>query len=171
MLGIKLVICMAICLICTYMGMEMAHKLKSREMILTECVTFLKMVENEMVYMLNNLPLSYEMARQKLNTKLKDVIGSIVVDINKYGIEKSNISSVENVNKLDELTLTDKEIIITLLNSLGRGDLDSQCNIIENGIEVLKNQIKEARESKIKNSKVYRMVGAISGLMIVIIFI
>lgn len=171
MIFIKVISSIAIFCITTYIGIEMANNLKAREYILTDMITFLKMVQNEMVYMLNNLPVAYEMARQKLNSQLKDVIGAIVVDINNYGVSKVEMSITQNVDSLTELEPYDKEIIISTLKNLGRSDLDSQNNIIENSIAILKERIKEAKNVKIKNSKMYKTIGVISGLLIVIVFI
>ena len=54
---------------------------------------------------------------------------------------------------------------------MGRSDIEGQINIIQNTINILENQINEANEIKNTNSKLYRTIGIISGLMLVIIFI
>ena len=50
-------------------------------------------------------------------------------------------------------------------------DLDTQNNIIENNLQIMQKQIKEANTLKIKSSKVYKTIGVITGLIIVVIFI
>ena len=103
---------------------------------------------------------------------LNIVIGQIVVDMLTFDnlslIEKS---MVDNFAKLEELTEYDKNVCISTLKNLGRSDIDGQINIIDNTISILENQIKEANEIKNNNSKVYKTVGTIAGIMIVIIFI
>lgn len=172
MLIFKLLISCGIIGLCAYMGNLKANKLKSREYILREMVTFLSLVENEIKYMMSILPNAYEAARQKLTTNLKDVIGKIVVDMlscdNIYLTEQS---IVNNISNLTELTDYDRNVFSSTLKNLGRSDLTSQINIIQNGISILENQIKEANEIKLKNSKLYRTIGTITGLMIVVIFI
>ena len=122
--------------------------------------------------MMSILPNAYEAARQKLTTNLKDIIGKIVVDMlscdNIYLTEQS---IVNNISNLTELTDYDRNVFSSTLKNLGRSDLTSQINIIQNGISILENQIKEANEIKLKNSKLYRTIGTITGLMIVVIFI
>ena len=81
------------------------------------------------------------------------------------------MSITNNVNTLVALKEYDKDIIISTLKNLGRSDLESQNNIIENAITIIEKQIKEANEVKVKSSKVYKTVGIISGLLIVVIFI
>jgi len=172
MLAIKLMISASIIGISTYIGILKSNKLKSREYILREMVTFLGLVENEIRYMMSILPNAYESARQKLNTNLKDVIGKIVVDMLSFDntalIEQSIVT---NVSSLETLYDYDKNVFTSTLKNLGRSDMESQINIIENGINILQNQIKEANEIKLKNSKLYKTVGTITGIMIVIIFI
>lgn len=171
MLGIKLLICIAIVFITSYIGIELASNLKKREKELIDMVTFLKLVKNEMKYMLNSIPDSFEKSRMNLSSSLKNVIGAIVVDMEKQGMNFMEKSIDINIAKLNNLSSYDKEIITSTLKSLGKGDFESQNNIINNTIEILENQIKEAREKKEKNSKVYKAVGVISGLLIIVIFI
>lgn len=172
MLAIKLMISASIISISTYIGILKSNKLKSREYILREMVTFLGLVENEIRYMMSILPNAYESARQKLNTSLKDVIGKIVVDmLNFDNTALVEQSIVTNISTLDTLYDYDKNVFTSTLKNLGKSDLQSQINIIENGINILQNQIKEANEIKLKNSKLYKTVGTITGIMIVIIFI
>ena len=171
MIFIKVVISIVILCITSYIGIEMASALKSREEILTDFITFLRLVQNEMVYMANSLPVSFEMSRQRLSSKLKDVIGAIVVDMSEFGLNKVDMSITNNINDLDELNNYDKDILISTLKNLGRSDIDSQSNIIENAINIVEKQIKEANINKIKSSKVYKTVGVITGLIIVVIFI
>lgn len=171
MIFIKIIIAIAILFITSYMGMELANSLKSREEVLTDMITFLRLVQNEMMYMLNSLPTAYEMSRQRLNTELKNVLGAISLDMSKLGTGKVDASITNNINSIKSLNEYDKEIIISTLKNLGRSDLESQYNIIENAISIINKQIKEANEIKNKNSKVYKTIGVITGLMIVIIFI
>lgn len=171
MIFIKIIISLAILCITSYIGIEMASALKSREEILTDYITFLRLLQNEMIYMANSLPVSFEMARQRLNSSLKDVIGAIALDMSEYGTDKIDVSITNNVNTLEALNDYDKDIIISTMKNLGRSDIDSQNNIIENTITIIEKQIKEANINKVKNSKVYRTIGVITGLIIVVIFI
>lgn len=172
MLFFKFVISIGIIAGCSYIGIYKSKALKSREYILRDMVTFLGLVENEIKYMLSILPNAYESARQKLITSLKDKMGIIVVDMlnleNEYLIDQS---IVKNISDIKEITDYDKNVFISTLKNLGRTDLEGQINIIENGINIIENQIKEANDIKLKNSKLYKTVGAIAGIMIVIICI
>src|SRR5574344_1490684 len=172
MIFLKVIIAVAIVCVTGYIGIYKSEKLSKREYILRDMVTFLKLVENEIKYMLNILPNAYEISRQKLNSELKIKIGQIVVDM----LEGKDSSYVENsieknISEIESLEKYDKEVIISTLKNLGRSDIDGQINIIENSINILDAQINEANEIKNKNSKLYKTIGIISGLMLVIIFI
>lgn len=169
---IKLILSSSIIILCGYVGIMKSKNLATREHILREMIVFLNLVKNDIRYMMNILPNAYEIARQKLNTSLKIAIGKIVVDmINCSSNAMLEQSIVKNINDIEELTKYDKEVFISTLKNLGRSDLDSQINIIDNCISIIENQIKEANEIKLKNSKLYKTVGVITGLMIVIVFI
>ena len=56
MIFIKIIISLAILCITSYIGIEMASALKSREEILTDYITFLRLLQNEMIYITNSLP-------------------------------------------------------------------------------------------------------------------
>lgn len=91
MIVIKIIISILIVVLTAYIGSSKSRKLKEREYVLREMVTFLKLVENEIKYMMNILPNAYEIARQKLNTELKIKIGQIVVDM----LDSNNMTYIE----------------------------------------------------------------------------
>ncbi len=172
MIAFKIIIGGLIVVVTTYIGFLVAKKLQKREETLRETILFFDMVENEIRYMLNVLPNAYESARQRLKGDLKIVIGQIVVDMlasDNYELSGKTISS--NINLLKELTSYDKEVIISTLKNLGRSDVDAQVNILENAKRTIQVQIDEAIEYKNKNSKLYKTVGTIAGMIIVIILV
>ncbi|MEG2348287.1 MAG: stage III sporulation protein AB [Clostridia bacterium] len=173
MLIYKIVLSVGIIAITTYIGNMKAEKLKNREYILRDMVSFLKLVKNEILYMRAILPNAYESARHKLSSELNLKISNIVIDMLKYenSLNFIETSIVNNVYSIDSLSNYDKNIFSATLKNLGRSDVDGQINIIENTITIIENQIAEANEIKLKSSKVYKTVGMITGLMIVVVFI
>ena len=63
----------------------------------------------------------------------------------------------------------DKKVIKTLSKLLGQTDVEGQISQIEITEEFLEEQIKEAKEEKIKNEKLYTRLGTVVGLTIVTI--
>ena len=78
---VKVLLSLGIVGITTYLGISKSSSFKKREEMLKEALTFFNLVENEIKYMMSILPNAYEVARQKLNSELKDAIGEIVVDM------------------------------------------------------------------------------------------
>ena len=113
MFGIKIIICIAIVCITSYIGIELASMLNKREKTLIDMITFLKLVQNDMKYLLSSIPYSFENARLGLNSSLKDAIGAIVVDMEKNGVDFIGNSISKNINDITELTSYDKEIFIS----------------------------------------------------------
>jgi stage III sporulation protein AB len=171
MLILKIVLAIIIIGITTYLGILKSKKLYDREYILREMISFLIGVENEIKYCLSLLPNAYETARIGLKTSLKHAIGNISLDMVKdeeFTIERS---IVENISKIEGLSEYDKNIFISTLRNLGKSNVEGQINIIQNSITTIENQIKEANEIKLKNSKMYRTIGTLSGLIIVVLFV
>lgn len=172
MIVIKIIISLSIIGICSYLGINKARSLYKRENLLRDTITFLNLVENEINYNLSILPNAYEIARQNISSPLKEVIGQIVVDmLESDNYENCNQSIVNNVSKIESLTYYDKNVIISTLKNLGRSDLDSQIKIIENTKSIIEEQIKEAEDIKNKNSKLYKTIGTVVGIMAVIVLI
>lgn len=171
MFVLKILLGIIIIAITTHLGMLKSKKLHDREYVLREMITFLIGLQNEIMYCLSLLPNAYESVRMGLKTDLKYAIGNISIDMlnkDEYTVERS---IVENISEIDGLADYDKNVIISTLKNLGKSNVEGQINIIQNSIATLENQVKEATEIKIKNSRMYRTIGMLSGLIIVVIFI
>ena len=73
--------------------------------------------------------------------------------------------------KMEELNINeeDRNALNNLSKLLGRTDLEGQINQIEMTSDFLEEQIKKAEKEKEKNEKMYRTLGVILGMTIVII--
>ena len=171
MIGIKIVIGIVIICISGYIGIEMSSNLKAREEVLKDFSTFLTMLKSQMIYLNSSIPTAFEYSRQSLSSRLKYAIENIVLDMAKFGVSKVDISIEENIKALECLTKEDELFISSTLKNIGISDIDSQKNIIENAINITDEKIKEAKDKKNKDSKVYKTVGLIAGIIVVVIFI
>lgn len=171
MIGIKIVIGIVIICISGYIGIEMSSNLKAREEVLKDFSTFLTILKSQMIYLNSSIPTAFEYSRQTLNSQLKYAIENIVMDMTKFGVSKVDISIEENIKTLECLTKEDELFISSTLKNIGISDIDSQTNIIENAINITEEKIKEAKDKKNKDSKVYKTVGLIAGIIVVVIFI
>lgn len=165
----RILIATGIVVISTIIGMRKSKKYENREYILRESITFFRGMENEIKYMLSTIPNAIEGVRQNLNTMLKPILGAISTDILMNNVSSSKIAM--EIDRLDPLSAYDRQIISNGIISLGQSDVDGQIGVIQNTLSILENQVTEANVEKNKNSKLYRTVGIVAGLMIAIIFI
>ena len=78
----------------------------------------------------------------------------------------------EGIEETDtSLTREDKDIIKSLSKLLGKTDLDGQISEIKLVQNFLNTQIEIAEKEKQKNEKLYRTLGGVVGLAIVIILV
>lgn len=169
MVVLKLILASGIVICGALIGIRKAKKFENREKILRESITFFKTLKTEIKYMMSTLPNAIESARVNLVTSLKDSMGAISVsmldgDISEYGISR-------NVENIDELLPYDKQVITNGIYTLGSSDIESEINIVDNTIDLLINQYVEAKDIRQKNSKLYKTVGLVMGVMIAVIFI
>ena len=78
---------------------------------------------------------------------------------------------IMNYNSNTNLLPKDKEVLNGLGKLLGQTDIEGQINQIKLVDDFLNIQIQEANEAKNKNEKLYRTLGMVAGLGIVIILI
>lgn len=166
---IKIIVLPLIIALCTILGIKKSKRYETREYILREAITLFKGIENEIKYMLMPLPNAIEITRQNLKTSLKDVAGDISLKYLKENLEEKSIA--EEVEKLTELTSYDKQILTLGLTSLGTRDVEGEVSSINLTVSNLEDRLKEAVCDKNKNSKLYKTVGFVAGLMIAVIFI
>ena len=137
---------------------------------------------------LNNLQ-EFKNAINMLETKIKytyEPLSSIFKDISRiiggktgeifstasYYME--NIDATTSWNKsIDESTIDilkeDKKVLKTLGKLLGKTNVEGQINQIELNLSLIEIQIKKAEKEKEKNERLWKTVGIVSGLGIVII--
>ena len=109
------------------------------------------------------------------NLFYKNSINSIFIDtknnMNKLGLKKSWDNAINSNRKNLSLNNEDVNIIKSLGTMLGKTDVEGQLNEINLSMSFLDTQIAIAEEECKKNEKMYRTLGTIFGLAIIIILI
>ena len=169
MFGIRFGICVLIVIVCGMIGVIKSKSYEKREHILREAIFLFKGIENEIRFSLTTIPNAIEIVRQRMNTYLKDVLGSIALCLLESNV--SNYDLLKELDKLTELTAYDKQIILNGITSLGMADIEGEQGIINITVATLENELNDAIENKKKNSKMYKTVGLATGLVIAIILV
>ncbi|MBR5227251.1 MAG: stage III sporulation protein AB [Clostridia bacterium] len=166
---VKLILVICVVLLCSILGIKKAKKFENREQIIRESISLFKRVENDIKYTLNALPNAIEIARQDFKTEFKDVLGNISVSLLDNSYTEETI--IYNVDELKSLKSYDKQILSNGLISLGKTDIETQISLIDNTINTLTEILYEAKDEKMKNTKLYRTIGLVAGMMIAIVII
>lgn len=169
MFFIKFIDSVLIITVCAYIGINKAKSFSLR------------------VSKLRNLKSSFNMFKTKLEftyDPIKEIFSEIskLIYDEKDNIFKSYIYNLDNDNYEDAWTLAvaensfgfskeDIQIITGFGKLLGKTDLKGQMNEVELADEFLDKQIFDAEEERKKNDKLYKSLGIIVGIAIVIIFI
>ncbi len=169
MLGMKILIYSGIFLTCSTIGLLKSQKYVYRVDELKEFKNALNMFKTKIKFTYEPLP---EIFKQISGT-IAPTIGSIF-KIASYNM--NFLTAGEAWNKAMDtdilnITLEDKNILKDLSKLLGATDVEGQISQIEVTSNFLDEQIKKAEKEKEKNERMYRKLGVIIGLGIVIILV
>ena len=167
MLIIKLIISVLIVYICTYLGI---YKAKSYEIREKE----LKNLKNAFSFFRSKIEFTYEPIKDIFTQISKVIYDSknnvflkYVEYLEKETTENAWIMAVEN--GMHNIKKEDKEILKMFGKLLGKTDKNGQISEIELTQEFLEKQIENAEFEKNKNSKLYKSLGTLLGVGIIII--
>ena len=136
----------------------------------------LRQLENLFIQLKNKIKFTYkplgeifeELEKININP-LKDFLIKIRENMEKYSFSISWKKAIKN-NEWN-INNEDKSILAELGYTLGKSDVEGQENEIELVIKFIEKQIEKAEYEKNKNSKIYKTLGKVIGLGIVIILI
>ena len=169
MLGIKILIYSSIFLVCSTIGLLKSQKYIYRVNELREFKNALNMFKTKIKFTYEPLP---EIFRQ-ISVAIKPNIGSIF-KIASYNMNFFSAGDAWNKaidTDILNINLEDKNVLKNLSKLLGATDLEGQLSQIEMTSNFLDEQIKKAEKEREKNESMYRKLGMIIGLGIVIILI
>lgn len=167
MLILKIVIYIAIFASSSYVGILFSRKYSNR-------VNELKDFKNAFNIFKTKLRYTYAPLNEifmDISKSIKGIVGETFLDIcNSMKIQdatESFNSAIDTTNL--NLTVEDKETIKNLSKLLGKTDIEGQLSQIDLCISFLNVQIEKAEREKEKNEKLYKTLGIITGLGIIIV--
>ena len=170
----KILFLLAIFTLSTMIGMTIAKKYSNRVIELQETITALGILESRINYTYDTIPEIFGFISRHLKTNIKNIF--------EYSAEKLNIDKNFSAGELFNSTIDEEKIILDLSEddidilkglavSLGQVDLENQVKNIRLIIRSLTGQLEIAKSEKEKNFKLCRNMGAIVGVLIIIILI
>jgi len=169
MITIKFIIYLFIFLSCWLIGLLISKKYVNRVEELKEFKNSLNIFKTKIRYTYAPLP--------EIFTEIAGTIDSNISTVFKIAAQKMDICSAEEAWKLalniKELNIEEEDRIVlkNLSKLLGKTDLEGQLNQIEMTSDFLDSQIKKAENQRAESEKMYRTLGMVIGMAIVIILI
>ena len=169
MFFIKLFILFLIFLSSLKAGKIIAKKYSNRVVELKEMKNALNMFLTKIKFTYESIPETFS----EIGNNINGTIGRIFRTASENMKEKAAGEAWEEVIEKTETSLTDedKSIIKNLGRMLGRTDLEGQISEIKLVQNFLNTQIEVAEREKQKNEKLYKTLGGVVGLAVVIILV
>lgn len=166
MIILKLIICIMIIFICTYLGIEKAKTYDRR-------VFELQKIKNGLNYFKSKIEFTYEPVKEILEGISNSVYRNDenIFKKTKEYMESSDVNWAWNkaIDEETKINKEDKEILKMFGKLLGKTDKKGQISEINLSLNFADKQIQKAEFDKNKNAKLYRSLGLLIGMGIVII--
>ena len=168
MIVLKFIILILIFLTCTRIGMKIANKYVVRANNLKQMKKAIKILEAKITYTYDMLPdLFFE-----ISEKVNGAVGSVFKKAGlKMEVEFAGEAWENSLDECDYFTKEDKDALKSLGKLLGSTDMHGQLKQLSLVNCFLDEQIKEATLLKDRNTSLYRKLGVIIGLGIMIVLI
>lgn len=165
---VKFIISFFIICICAYLGICKAKTYEIRE-------KELKRIKSSLSFFKSKIEFTYEPIQEVFEQISKSVYlhkDNIFLRTTEH-MKSLDINSAwnESIEENENFNSEDKEILKMFGKLLGKTDKSGQLSEIEITQEFIEKQIEKAEQEKIRNSKLYKTLGIISGVGIVIILI
>lgn len=171
MLIVKLLICICILEITTYIGLMLGRELKNRTNEYVKLQSICNYIEGRIKYSQDNLIDIFEdVCKENKDNNFGVLFKEITYEMKKniYSLNECISRAISNNKYRFSL---DFSILLELSNNLGKSNVENQIKAIELAKERIVEKITESRVIESKNTKLYRNLGVICGIMLVIVLI
>ncbi|MDQ2085300.1 stage III sporulation protein SpoIIIAB [Herbivorax sp. ANBcel31] len=171
-MAVKILGCLIVFISSSLLGHIYSRKCSKRPNELRTLQAMLQMFENEISFLSNKLSDAFYKIYNGNESTVSNFFKSTVKNLCKEpGISASKAwkSAVESNIKNTSLDKEDEQIIISFGKMLGTSDLEGQIKNIRMTLNQLKLQEEKAEEFRKKNEAMYRNLGILGGLAIIII--
>ncbi len=170
----KWILCILILLAGVGIGQLKAKSYDNRVYHLHELITTLKVLESEMKYRLDPLPVLFlrvSKIKEGMSRSLLETAGLLLQNQAARDLPDIWMEAVETAYLESALNKEDKRIIADLGIELGKTDMESQYGMFLRIYSLLEAQVAEAIEEKKTKGRMYKSLGSAIGVLIVILLI
>lgn len=174
LLIIKIFLLATVLAVSTAIGFFISNRFSKRVSQLSDILSALEIFETKISYTCDSLIDTFTYISDNLKTKVYRIFFITAEHLR----ENKNMSAgdifrnvIEDEKIFLELNEKDIEVLKGLSISLGQTDLENQIKNINLVSQMIETQLKEAIEEKSKNYKMYRNMGVLTGLVLIILLI
>lgn len=169
MLGLRIIIYSAIFLTCSAIGILKSKKYIDRVEELKEFKSGLNMFKAKVKFTYEPIPEIFKQISTNLNSKIGNVFQ--IASNNMKVVTAGEAWNMAIDTDILNINSEDRDVLKNLSKLLGQTDIEGQLNQIELTTNFIDEQISKAERERLKNEKMYRNLGMIIGIGIVIILI
>lgn len=158
---------------CTGIGVMYSYISKKRVQDLCEWKKGLILLKNEINYSLTPLPEAFESVSRRTLGEISLFFQKMSELLRTSGKTMEKLEDSELSRILKESCLNEKDIkmVVEFVKNLGLGDKESQISNICLQVENLEQEIETAKEQEKSNGKLFKTLGVLTGIFIIVIFI
>lgn len=156
------------------LGCSISREYSKRPGQLRELQILMQIFENEIRFLSSILANAFEKLYKASKSEVKEFfIGTIknLESLGEYGAKEAWEKAVKDNIKNTSLNAEDEEILLQFGNILGSTDKEGQISNIRHLMSQLKIQEEKAEEMRKKNESMYRKLGLLGGIAIVIVLL
>jgi len=170
---LKIIGCVIVVISSSFLGYVLSRDCSRRPQELREMQSLLYMLENEISYLSNLLSDAFEKIYKSSKYEVGEFFRCTVQKLENSSINASQAweAAVKENIKKTSLNKEDESILISFGKILGSSDMEGQIKNIELTLKQLKLQENKAEQTKTKNESMYRKLGVLGGIAIVIILL
>jgi len=174
MFWIKILASIMIFIPSTIIGIMLSRKYSNRVENITSLINCILILDTEIIHLSNPVNLAFKNVYERSRSKVSMIFLKTIEDLNNN--RDSNLysafkSTLDLEGSKYNFTKQDKEILLSLAKVIGVTDREEQKKYFDTTIEQLKIQRKQAIEEANKNEKLYKKLGIIFALLIILILI
>lgn len=158
----------------SFLGYLFSRECARRPQELRALQGLLQMLENEISFLSNILTEAFDRIYRSSNCGSAQFFRDTVINLNtNRGLNAAQAweKAVDNNIQKTSMDREDREILISFGKMLGNSDVEGQIKNIRLTINQLKLQEQKAEESRRKNEAMYRSLGILGGMAIIIILL
>ncbi|HEX2946440.1 MAG TPA: stage III sporulation protein SpoIIIAB [Clostridia bacterium] len=171
---LKIVGSLVVILSCSFLGLILSRDCSRRPQQLRELQTLLQMFENQISYLSDVLIEAFERVNRVANSETGLIFGRAAEILGKGEAQSAANAweqAVRQCIRRTALNREDEEVLVEFGKLLGSTDLEGQIKNIRLTMEALRIQEKKAEESRSKNETMYKSLGILGGIAVVIVLL